>query len=461
MSATALADGSIAEVGALMRSGRASPVDIVDECLDRIVRHDPDLHAFIEVRREEACQAARAAEADLARGVDRGPLHGIPYVVKDLMHVRGWRTTAGSRVLDDAPAVQDADVVARLREAGAILLGKSNLHELAFGPLGTNPHFGDTRNPWNTSRHAGGSSSGSAVAVASGMCVFAIGTDTTGSIRIPAAFCGVTGLKPTYDRVSRDGVVPLAWSMDHVGPLCRSAADARLVMDTICRDGYTHGGALVEPPVRGLRCAVLSDFTAPCAPGVAAAWADTVRALESLGLILHEASVPAAAATAGVAAAVLFPEALSCHRSIFAQHAASLAPDVRERFELAGLVSGADYVDGQRARRLLTEQVDGILAQAHVIACLTEPVEAPPLDAGMIDAGSGPEPKAAVVTRWTRLFNLTGHPAITVPCGMTAAQMPVGLQLAARHDDERTLLRIADAYQQITAWHRRTPDLVM
>jgi aspartyl-tRNA(Asn)/glutamyl-tRNA(Gln) amidotransferase subunit A len=446
----------IATLATRLRSRALSPVDLAKRCLARIDALDGTLHAFISVDGEATLDAARVAEREIAAGGWRGPLHGIPYGVKDLCDVQGMTTTGGSRVLPRAPATEDSAVVARMRAAGAVLVGKTNLHELAFGPLGTNPNFGDTRNPWDATRHSGGSSSGSAAAVAAQMCAFAIGSDTTGSIRIPASFCGVVGLKPTYGSVDADGSLPLAWSLDHFGPIAGCVDDAALAFRALARAGSS-GADRPADVTSPLRVGVLLDFVEDAAPDVARCFDEALAALANLGSVAVDMRLRHAPLICPAAAAIVHAEGLAAHGPRVADRIGELAADVRERFELATLVSAVEYVNAQRARRLLMEEVDGALASCQLLACPTEPIGAPRLDEPSVSGRRGPEPKAAVVTRFTRLFNLTGHPAITVPCGFDEAGMPVGLQLIARHHDEATLFHVAAQFERATGWHARVP----
>jgi aspartyl-tRNA(Asn)/glutamyl-tRNA(Gln) amidotransferase subunit A len=447
----------IAALAAQLRSRALSPVDLAKRCLERVDALDGTLRAFIGVDAESTLEAARLAEREIAAGGWRGPLHGIPYGVKDLCDVQGMTTTGGSRVLSRSLATEDSAVVARMRAAGAVLVGKTNLHELAFGPLGTNAHFGDTRNPWDPARHSGGSSSGSAAAVAAQMCAFAIGSDTTGSIRIPASFCGVVGLKPTYGSVDGEGSLPLAWSLDHFGPIAGSVDDAALVFHQLTGVPVPAGRAQATSP---LHIGILLDFVEDSAPDVARCFDEAVATLAKLGCATIDARLRHAALIGPAAAAIVHAEALAAHGPRVAGRTAELGADVRERFELAALVSGVEYVNAQRARRLLMEDLDAALARCDVLACPTEPIGAPRLDQPSVPGPRGPEPKAAVVTRFTRLFNLTGHPAITLPCGLDDAGMPVGLQIVARHHDEATLFHVAAQFERASDWHARVPALL-
>jgi aspartyl-tRNA(Asn)/glutamyl-tRNA(Gln) amidotransferase subunit A len=458
---------SVADLADEIRTKRLSPVTLVQHYLDRIDRIDPALNSFIAVTRDLAIKQASLAEREIQSGRYRGPLHGIPYALKDLADVQGLRTTAGSRI-PAGIAEKDATIVRLLDEAGAILLGKTNLHEFAYGPLSTNPHYGDVRNPWDRTRHSGGSSGGSAAAVAAGLCAFAIGTDTTGSIRIPSAFCGLTGLKPTYGRVSKAGVIPLAWSLDHVGPMCRTARDAAIVLQMIAGADATDPAceSVVVPDyvaglsdeIRGLRVAVLDELTRPVDPEIATAFEAMLDALREGGVTVSRVSMTEAESSAAVVSAILYPEALSYHE----QHSSrrhNYADDVRERLELGELVSATDYVKAQRARSLLIDRVNRILGSADVIACPTEPIEAPLRSEENVELDGNSLPKASVVTRLTRMFNLTGHPALTLPCGFSRKGLPLAAQLIAAPWAEAMLLRVADAYQSKTHWHTHTPAI--
>jgi aspartyl-tRNA(Asn)/glutamyl-tRNA(Gln) amidotransferase subunit A len=449
----------IEALAARLRSRGLSPVELAKRCLERIDALDGTFHAFVDVDAEAALDAARTAEREIAAGSWRGPLHGIPYGVKDLCDARGMCTTGGSRILKPTRATEDSAVVARLRAAGAVLIGKTNLHELAFGPLGTNPHFGDTRNPWDAARHSGGSSGGSAAAVATEMCVFAIGSDTTGSIRIPASFCGVVGLKPTYGSVDGAGCLPLAWSLDHFGPMTRFVEDAALVF----RELTDRGSAAAQTArtiASPLSVGVLLDFVEDAAADVARCFDEALAALAKLGCVTVDVRLRDASLIGPAAAAIVHVEALAAHGPRIADRTAELAPDVCERFELAALVSAVEYVNAQRVRRLLMEDVAVALHGCDVLVCPTEPIGAPRLDEPAVAGRRGLEPKASVVTRFTRLFNLTGHPAITVPCGLDEAAMPVGLQFAARHHDEAALFHVAAQFERATGWHAQVAPAV-
>jgi len=463
---------SIGELARAIAGREVSPVEVVQAHLDRVAALDSKLRAFITVSADAALAGAKAAEAAVMAGERLGPLHGVPLALKDLYLTRGVRTTGGSRILGEWIPEEDATVVARLASAGAINLGKLNMHEFAFGPEGLNPHYGTPWNPWdpNTHRICGGSSSGSGAAVAAGLCAGTLGSDTGGSIRIPSALCGITGIKPTYGRVSRAGVLPLAWSMDHVGPMCRSAADCALMLNAIAgydpRDPSTsvlpvpdYTGAL-SGDVKGLRVGVLRSFFLE-STGVALRQAveEAVRTLEGQGAASTEVNLASASLSAGASYAVLSPEAYAYHERWLQERPQDYGPDVGERLRVGAFVSASEYLKGQRVRGLLRDEVNAALAQVDVLVCATTPIVATSVGQTEITVEHAKVPVRTSLIRFTRPFNLTGHPVASVPCGFTAAGLPVGLQIVGRAFDEATVLRVADAYQRVTDWHKRRPPI--
>jgi aspartyl-tRNA(Asn)/glutamyl-tRNA(Gln) amidotransferase subunit A len=421
---------------ALIHSRRASSVDLVRACLDRIARHDRELGAFITLTAESALAEAKRADADLANGVDRGPLHGIPVALKDLYDTAGVRTTGGSRIFGDRVPERDCAVVERLRAAGAVFLGKLNLHEWALGVTNQNPHFGPASNPWDTSRIPGGSSGGSAIAVASGFCYFSPGSDTGGSIRIPASLCGVAGLKPTYGRVSLRGVIPLAWTLDHSGPLART-------------DDYAAG---IEDGATGVRVVIPTNhFFDDIDPEVDAAVREAARVLTSLGASLTESALPRVDLLATTQRAILLTDAAAYHREHLRERAADIGADVLTRLRTGQTFTGMDYAQARRDRDELRREWIALLREHDVILSPTTPIVAPLRD------GQDAVAAAQRLTANTAPFNLTGLPAISIPCGFTQAGLPIGLQLAAGPWCEALLLRAARAYERATPWHERLP----
>ena len=403
-------------------------------------------------------------------GETLGPLHGVPVALKDLYCTRGVKTTGGSRILADWVPSEDATVVSRLADAGAVVLGKLNMHEFAYGPEGLNPHYGTPWNPWDATTHriCGGSSSGSGAAVAAALCAGALGSDTGGSIRIPASLCGISGLKPTYGRVSRAGVLPLAWSLDHVGPMCRTAADCALMLGAMAgydpRDPTTSVlpvpdyMAALTGSVKGLRIGLLGPFFMESAGETERrAVLQAVKTLEGLGASVQEVELQTVKLAAAAASAVVAVEAYAYHETWLRKRPEEYSADVRERLRLGAFVSGADYVNGQRARLLIRDEVDAAFGRLDVLVAPTTPIAAAPVGAGDVEIGGERQPLRPSLIRFTRPFNVTGHPAASVPCGVTSEGLPIGLQIVGRPFDEATVLRLADAYQRATDWHTRRP----
>jgi aspartyl-tRNA(Asn)/glutamyl-tRNA(Gln) amidotransferase subunit A len=458
----------VLDLAAAVAARRLSPVEVVRALLARIEAHDGRLRSYLAVFAESALEEARAAEAAVGAGRPLGPLHGVPFAVKDLFAVAGTPTTAGSRFLAE-PARHDSTAVARLRAAGAILLGKLNLHEFAYGPEGLNPHHGSPWNPWDPVPHRlpGGSSSGSGVAVAAGLTPAALGTDTGGSIRIPAACCGTVGLKPTYGRVSRAGVVPLAWSLDHVGPLTRSVADAAALLAVLAGPDPADPSSRALPvpdylaglaaPVKGLRVGLLRQDVERADAEVSTAVAEAVRVLEGLGCSVRDVALPRARYGLAASYAVLSAEALASHEPLLRRQGALYAPDVRRRLAVGAFLTAADYLKGQRARQLIREEADAALAEVDCLLGPTLPLAAPPVTAAEVRIGDRVESTRLALTSFTRLFNLGGHPAVALPCGFSRDGLPLSLQIAGRAFEEETVLRLAAAYEAATEWHRRRP----
>jgi aspartyl-tRNA(Asn)/glutamyl-tRNA(Gln) amidotransferase subunit A len=463
---------SMTELARLIATKAVSPVEVVRTHLDRIAERDGTFKAFITVCGDAAMEAARAAEAALVADGPAGPLHGVPIALKDLFNTAGVRTTGGSRILAESVPSTDATVVSRLRGAGAIVLGKLNMHEFAYGPEGLNDHYGHARNPWDAgqARIAGGSSSGSGVAVAAGLAPGALGSDTGGSVRIPASLCGITGLKPTYGRVSRAGVLPLAWSMDHVGPMTRTAADCALMLGPMA--GYDPADpstsvlpvpdytAALTGEIKGLRVGVLrAGFLEAADPEVAAAVESAARALERLGAVVDEAAIEHVERVPAATFAIVAAEALAYHAGWLRARGGEYQPDVAERLRTGVVVSAADYVRAQQARALVRAAVDQALARRDVLLAPTTAVTATAVGERTVEIRGERADVRASLLRFTRPFNFSGHPACSVPCGTSSAGLPIGMQFVGRPFDEVTVLRAADAWQRASDWHARRPPL--
>jgi aspartyl-tRNA(Asn)/glutamyl-tRNA(Gln) amidotransferase subunit A len=435
---------TITEAARLLATGQITSEALTHACLETIAAR-PDLNAFVVVFEESAIEAARNADRELAAGRARGALHGIPISIKDLIDMRGVRTSAASRVREAHVATADAPVIDRLREAGAVIVGKTNLHEFAFGTTSEESAFGPVRNPFDTSRVAGGSSGGSAVAVQTGMSLASIGTDTGGSIRIPAAACGVVGLKPTYGEVSADLVVPLSRSLDHVGPLARSVADAAIMFDALvgrppelrAPTGSVSGLKIGIP--RGYLFDVLDDE-------VRDRINEAFERLRGAGAVLVDVPFPDGHDIAAIYLHIQLPEASAYHATTLDASPDLYTTSVRLRLEMGRYVLAEDYVRALRGRDQLRAAVDTALDcdGCDALALAAVPIPAPPIGASTVTVGGGrTEPVRAVMLRLTQPFNLTGHPAIAIPCGLTAAGLPCSMQLVGRRHRTDDLLRAA------------------
>ncbi len=466
-----MAEPTLLDLATAIRAGRVSPLEVTRDCLARIERLDPTLRAFITVDAERALRIATAREAEARTGRLAGPLHGVPLAYKDLCFVRGLPTSCGTKSEDYFIAERDATAVARLTHAGAITLGKLNLSELALGPFGDNAHHGDVQNPWRLGHVAGGSSSGSGAAVAAGLVPGALGTDTGGSIRLPAACCGIVGLKPTYGRVSRAGVMPLSWSLDHVGPMARTVRDVALLLSAIAghdpadatssRRAVPDYVAALDHPIRGLRVGVPSNFYWDGLDGeVAAAVRSAVQTLGELGAAVSERPVPDPRMAADVANVIARAESAAIHARILREEPHALQPAVRARLEVGLHLGAVDYLQAARLRaRFCRGFLRDVLADVDVLAMPTIPEPAPAFAA--VKAGSTDEVvlRMGRFSRLTRPWNTLGLPALSLPCGFSAAGLPIGLQLVGRPFDEATVLRVGHAYEQAAGFFRRRPPL--
>jgi aspartyl-tRNA(Asn)/glutamyl-tRNA(Gln) amidotransferase subunit A len=455
----------IATLVARLRAGELSPREAVAESLERIERLDPGLNAFLSVRGDEAL-----AEADaLARAGERGPLHGVPVAVKDVIDVAGARTTAASRILAGNVAATDAESVARLRRAGAVVVGKLNTHEFAFGATTTSPHFGPARNPWDTARICGGSSGGSGAAAAAGLVAGTLGTDTGGSVRIPACLCGVTGLRPTSGRVSNRGVVPVSWTYDTVGPLARTAEDCALLLQAVAgHDPADPTTARVEVPryvdeldagVAGLRIGLVEHLLEGAVdPRVAAAVEEAVSELARLGARVERVDAAFVREAEVVQQLVMLPEAAAAHLPWLETRLADYGPDVRARLLAGLLLPGTAAVTGQRARRRLVERARPLFEHHDLLAAPAMPVVAPLIGEDVVAAGPERVPYRLALIPFNSPWSCLGLPAASVPCGFVDG-LPVGLALVGRRFGEDVVLRAAHAFQQFTDWHERRPPL--
>ena len=439
-----------------------SPVELCRALLRRCERLEPTLNAFITLDPERILAEARVAEQELSAGRSRSPLHGVPVAVKDLCWTRGERTTGGSKVLSFVPE-EDASVVTRLRAAGAVIFGKTNTPEFAYGPLNAY-HYGPSRNPWDPTRFTGGSSMGAAAVLAGGLAPGAIGSDTGGSIRGPAHWSGVTGLMPTYGRVPLRGVVALATTLDHVGPMTRSALDAALLLQTMAGYDSLDPTSVDVPvpdyaretsrPVRRLRVGVPRGYLWELlAPGIGKAVEAALDEFRRLGLAVEDVELPEWGAASDASPILIRSEAATEYRQALADRPGDLIPEVRERLEAGTRTSAVEYLDARRASDRFAFALRRLFARVDIVALPGRAQTAPKMD----QSGRLLEPLSP--RNYTAPLNYPGVPALTFPCGFDAEGLPIGIQLAATHWAEGTLLNVAHAYQQATDWHRRRPPL--
>lgn len=462
---------SAARQGQLLRAKQLSPVELVRAHLRRIEALEPQLNSFITVRAEQALEEARQAEQEIRAGGWRGPLHGLPMTVKDLFMTRGVRTTLGSKVYDRSVPEEDSTLVARLKQAGAILIGKANLNPLAYGAIAKEGDFdyGHMHNPWDPACVSGGSSGGSGSATAAGECSFALGSDTGGSVRIPCTLCGIVGLKPTYGRLSRRGVATLSWSLDHAGPMTRTVEDCALVLGAIAGHDPLDPSSAEEPVpdyvraleggLKGLRVGVPREyFELPIDPQVKQVVQQAIETLGELGAAVREVSWPLYPYYESISTPILMAEGAAAHRRLVCEQGAGLYEPLRMRLEAGFFVSAPDYIRAQQARVLFNRQCEELLRQVELLAGPATPITATKIGSSDVKVGEQTMGVIALHTQYFSAFNLTGCPAVTVPCGFVGG-LPVGLQLAGRPFAEPTVLRAAQAYEQATVWHQRKPAL--
>ena len=451
----------LSEASRAVQKKEVSPVELAQACLARIEKLNPHLNAFITVTGTEALDAARKAEAEIARGEWKGPLHGIPLAVKDLIETAGVKTTGASAVLQDNVPNADAEVIRRLKSAGAILLGKLNLHEFAYGGSGVIGHFGPARNPWNTAHITGGSSSGSAAAVAACLCYGAIGTDTAGSIRLPAACCGITGLKPTYGLVSARGVIPLSWSLDHVGPMARTAVDAALMLQVIAAYDPQDIGSQKFPPVyypsaieesiATLRIGVAHDYWNEVDGEIKSAVDSAVTALGKITAGAQEVEL-----STETDRTLVRCEAYAYHQKYLSAKEKGYDPETLRRIGSGADVTAPQYIQAQRELLQQRRQILQMFERIDLILTPTTPMLAPTFT----ELQAAPDQlrnKEMIMLRNTRPFNVYGLPSISLNCGFSKSGLPIGLQIIGAPGSEGSVLGLAHAYQKQTDWHKHKP----
>ena len=462
---------SVAEAAAEIAAKRLSPVELTQAYLERIAALNPVVNAYITVTADSALAQAKKAEAEIARGDYKGPFHGMPIALKDLFDTKGVRTTGGSKIMADHVPSEDGVVVSMLAGAGAVLLGKLNMHEFAFGITNVNPHYGPARNAWNIYRITGGSSGGSGTATAAGLCTAALGSDTGGSIRIPAGLCGIVGLKPTYGRVSKRGVLPLSMSLDHVGPMTRTAEDAALMLQIIAGyDALDPGSTNIAVPsytsdlckgIKGMRVGVLrGDYVLPMEADMERALAESINTLRDLGAIVTDPlELPYIEDALPANITIISAESATLHQANMDERPGDYGEDVFTRLSTGRDHPATAYITARNTQRQVQEQLLDSLDNFDVLLTPMLPLGAPPIGKHDVMVGGKSMDIRSAVTRYTQPFNLTGFPAISVPCGFTDDGLPIGFQLAGKPFEEATLLRIAHAYQGVTEWHKQHPPV--
>lgn len=457
---------TLADAAGMIKRKEASPLELAEASIARAEALDAQLHAFFTPTFETALQEAKAATAEIGAGRRRSPLHGIPFALKDLYETAGVRTTAGSSLRDSHVPAEDAFVVQRLKHAGVVSLGKLNMHEWALGATNINSHYPSPRNPWNPERITGGSSGGSGVATATGMALGTLGSDTGGSIRIPAALCGVTGFKPTYGRVSLRGVVPLSWTLDHAGPIARTALDCAIILQEIaCHDPHDPTSAdepvpdfraALTPRLSGVRVGVPKNFffdETAIAAETAAAVREAIKALERRGASVEEVEVPMIAEGARANGTILLGDASAYHEANIKEHAERIDGTVLARLQNGATISALNYARARRTQKEFQAALRALFRDIDILIAPTTPDVAQPFP-------NGDSPMASVaLTRNTGPFNVAGMPAISVPCGFSSDGLPIGMMIVGRWWDDALVLRAAHSYQLETDWHTRRPPV--
>ena len=459
-----LTDLTLTETSNLIANQEVSSKELTQAHLDRISRLEPELNCFITQTPDLALERARQADAEIQGGDVRGPLHGIPIALKDLFDTRGVTTTAGSLFFRDRVPVENGVVVELLEAAGAVNLGKLNMHEIALGVTNNNPHFGPCRNPWDLDRSPGGSSGGSGSALVAGLCMGSMGSDTGGSIRIPASLCGIVGLKPTYGRISLRGVVPLSWNLDHPGPMARRVNDVAMLLQEVA--GYDpQDPASVDMPVpdylvqltggvRGWQIALAEDqFFSKAEAEILSMVRNAAEVFASLGAQISLVEFPGAYESARDNGLLVTSDAAAFHEERRVKQPEMFGDDIRQRLEAGAAYTSSEYSLARRNQSVSRRKFENFFNDYDLLLTPTTPITAPYL------AGPDAVEQAAKLTRFTAPFNLTGLPAISIPCGFTVQGLPVGLQIVTRPWGEAALLRAAYAFERATDWHKRRPEI--
>ncbi|VXC86418.1 Glutamyl-tRNA(Gln) amidotransferase subunit A [Burkholderia sp. 8Y] len=462
---------SIAQAAKLVRRGEVSPTELLDASLKAIESSNETLRAFISVSEDSARKAAQAAELMLSAGYDLGPLHGIPLGIKDNIGIRGQRTTAGSKILEDWHPDKDATVISRLKQAGSVFVGKTNMHEYAWGGTSANPHYGHVRNPWDTKKFPAGSSGGSGAAVAAGLCYGALGTDTGGSIRLPSAVNGVVGIRPTYGRVSNAGIIPLAWSMDTAGPMTRTVEDCAVMFNAIAGADSADPATAPVPVddylsrlsvgVQGLRIGVVPRyFFTHLQPDVKHAVEAALKTFEQLGAHIVEVDIQHIEGNISAQLTIESAEPSTYHQKSLRDRPSDFGEDVRTLLEVGEMLLATHYLQAQRYRTLLRNEFIEAFKRVDVFICPTLPFTATDLGATTVIIENGvEEDMLSAIMQFTGVASLTGLPSLNVPCGFDSGGLPVGMQVIGAPFSESRLFSVGHAFQSVTDFHSRRPDL--
>lgn len=459
---------SIKEAAGLISAHKVKPSELVEAHIERINATDDKLNSFVTILSESALHSSFIAEKEIMNGNYRGPIHGIPIGLKDLYDTAGTITTVGSKIYRERLPQEDATVVSKLKEAGAIVVGKLQMHEFALGATSINPHDGPARNPWDTERITGGSSGGSASSVAAGQCMASLGTDTGGSIRIPSALCGIVGLKPTFGRVSRKGVFPLSWTMDTVGPMTRTVEDAALMLNAMVSfDPSDPGSSPHETEdftsklglgIKGITIGVPQEyFYETTSPEVKEALNSAEKVFESLGAKVIPISIPVLEHSLAISGTIMLTEAASVHERNLKDRPFDIGDDVRLRLTQGSLYSAVDYLKAQRGRHEFNNQIDKAMETVDILLAPTVGIGAPKIDDKTVVLNGVEYPALALMPRLTRPHNICGLPTISIPCGFTSSGLPIGMQLAGRAFEDSVVIQTANAYENATDWTKQSP----
>ncbi len=441
---------SAQELSRLIKNKEISPVELTRACLQEIEETNQENNIYITIASEHAIEQARNAETEILNGHYRGPLHGIPFACKDLYFTKGIRTTGGSRVLEDFIPTYDAHAIQSLYQAGAVLLGKTNMHEFAYGATGENPHFGTVSNPYDKTRNAGGSSSGSAATVASNTAVFALGTDTGGSVRAPSALCGVVGLKPTYGSISLEGVVPYCWSLDHFGVSTKTVYDAALIFDCVSKNMRGSFIDTMDNQIEGLRIGIPRNFFyEDCEKAVLDNTTKVIDGLTTLGCKFIDIETPKLDYSRTVSLLIQLPEVLSYHSRYFKEKKELYGMDMMAGMAVGQFILAEHYIRAKRIVELYKSQMESIFDKVDLLLTPTCPITAPLLNQVNIKTSKRTEAKGNAITRFTSFFNLTGNPSISIPSGTNSTGLPTGVQVVGRHFSENLIFKVSNVIEQV------------